>query len=226
MFMCRGLRFLVFSFFVLLLLTLCTSAQQSPSSADTFVSSGTPTANYGAYIIDVVGPGTSTYLKFNLSGIPSGAAVSKATLRLYVDAVVKGGQFDVYSLPSTPSWSENTLTYNSPPPAKGVSATGGHPITVSVSSLNTFVLIDITSTVQGWLLDPSTNNGVVVVLLGNTGNFAFDSKESSITKLLASTGATLGTFSVETNPVALAFDGANIWVANTSSDTLTKIPAF
>ena len=45
---------------------------------------------------------------------------------------------------------------------------------------------------------------------------------SNVTKLLASTGATLGTFPVGTNPIAIAFDGANIWVANTGSNTVSK----
>jgi hypothetical protein len=83
------------------LLSAYTLAQQAPPSADTFVSSATPKINYGSSIIDAVSPGSTTYLKFNLSGVPVGPAVSKATLRLYVDAVVTGGHFDVYNLPST-----------------------------------------------------------------------------------------------------------------------------
>src|SRR5689334_17888696 len=78
---------------------------QAPPSADTFVSSITPKANYGPAIILAVGPGTASYLQFNLSGIPANASVTKATLRLYVDAVTTKGSFDVYQLNST--WSEN-----------------------------------------------------------------------------------------------------------------------
>jgi hypothetical protein len=95
--------------------------------------------------------------------------------------VVAGGQFDVYNLPSTPTWSESTLTYKTPPPALGTSATGAHPTSVSTSSFNTFVLIDITSTVQGWLSNPSSNNGVALALVGSAGWFSFDSKESFLT---------------------------------------------
>jgi hypothetical protein len=163
------------------LLSISALAQQAPPSADTYVSSSTPTFNYGSSIILVVGSGTSTYMKFNLAGAPAGATVSKATLRLFVDAVVTGGQFDVYNLPSSPTWSESTLKYNTPPPALGTSATGGHPITVSSSSCNTFLLVDITATVQGWLTNPSSNNGVALALIGSTGWFSFDSKESFLT---------------------------------------------
>jgi hypothetical protein len=145
------------------------------------VSSSAPKTNYGSSIILAVGSGTNSYLKFDLSGVPAGPSVSKATLRLYLDVVLTGGQFDVYNLPSTPTWSEGTLKYNTPPPPLGTSATGGHPITVSTSSFNTFLLIDITATVQGWLTNPSSNNGVALALVGSTGWFSFDSKEGLFT---------------------------------------------
>jgi hypothetical protein len=46
---------------------------------------------------------------------------------------------------------------------------------------------------------------------------------NSVTKLLASTGATLGVYPVGTHPIGLAFDGVNIWVANNGSNNVTKI---
>jgi hypothetical protein len=140
-----------YAFVTIWALSLPLLGQQSPPSADTFVNSSSPNTNYGSSVIDVVGPGASSYLKFNLAAVPAGTTIKKATLRLYVDAVVTPGQFDVYDLPATPAWSESSLKYNTPPPGKGLSATGGHPIAISASSVNTFVLIDITSTVQGWL---------------------------------------------------------------------------
>jgi hypothetical protein len=85
-----------------LLLSVVTVGQQAPPSADTFVSSVTPNLNFGGNILLAVGGGTNTYLKFNLSTVPAGASVSKATLRLFVNGGVAGGQFDVYNLPSTP----------------------------------------------------------------------------------------------------------------------------
>ena len=156
------------------------SLAQAPPSADTFVSSATPKINYGPSITLVVGTGSTSYVQFNLSGIPAGASVSKATLRLYVDAVLKGGSFDVYQVNS--SWSENTLTFITPPPALGSSATGGHPISINGSSLNQFLLIDITSLVQSWLNGGTPNNGVALALTsGSGGSFSFDSKESLLT---------------------------------------------
>ena len=49
---------------------------------------------------------------------------------------------------------------------------------------------------------------------------------NTVTKLLASTGAVLGTYSVGYGANGVVFDGSNIWVANGSSNTVSKIPAF
>jgi hypothetical protein len=67
----------------LIALTCLPLLAQAPPSADTFVSSSTPKVNYGPSIALVVGPGTTSYVRFNLAGIPAGASISKATLRLY-----------------------------------------------------------------------------------------------------------------------------------------------
>ncbi len=152
---------------------------QAPPSADTFVSSATPKTNYGPSITLIVGQGSTAYIQFNLAGVPTGATVSKAMLRLYVDSVLTSGSFDVYQLNG--SWSESKLTYNTPPPALGTSATGGHPISITSASFNQFLLIDITSLVQGWVNGTIANNGVALALTGTSGYFSFDSKESLLT---------------------------------------------
>jgi hypothetical protein len=82
-------------------LSVFAQAQQAPPKADTYVTSSTPNVNYGSSPILIVGSGTTAYMKFNLSGVPAGPSVSKATLRLFVDAVASGGQFDVYDLAYT-----------------------------------------------------------------------------------------------------------------------------
>jgi YVTN family beta-propeller protein len=47
----------------------------------------------------------------------------------------------------------------------------------------------------------------------------------SVTKLLASTGAVVGTYTVGTGPNGVAFDGTNIWVTNQGSSNVTKLLA-
>jgi len=174
-------RYFYFAVIAVLAVTMfsATTQAQAPPSADTFVSSVTPKANYGASPILVVQAGATTFIQFNLSTLPAGASVNKATLRLYVDAVLTSGSFDVF--PVNGAWSENALTYNTPPPALGSSASGNKPIAITSSSLNKFLLIDITPLVQGWVSGTIANNGVALALTATNGLFSFDSKESLLT---------------------------------------------
>ncbi len=175
----RSIRAAFFCLLWLALLSLPLLAQ-APPTADTFVSSTTPKVNYGSSIALVVGQGSTSYVQFNLAGIPAGASISKATLRLYVDAVAKAGTFDVYQLNS--GWTENTLTYNTPPPPLGLSVTNGTGVSITTASWNQFLLIDITALAQGWVNGTIPNNGVALALTsGSSGSFSFDSKESLLT---------------------------------------------
>ena len=158
--------------------TTCTARAQAPPRADTFVSSNAPARNFGSEPLLAVQAGTTSYVQFNLASLPAGATVNKATLRLYVDISTQAGSFDVYEIDSP--WSENSLNFNNAP-SLGVSATGGKPVTVSRSSQNQFVLVDITPLVQGWLNGTIPNNGVALALVGTAGCFGFDSKESVFT---------------------------------------------
>ena len=166
---------------VVMVVTMFTTVAQTqaPPSADTYVSSSTPKTNYGASPILIVQPGTTAFLQFNLSALPPGASVDKATLRLYVDGVLTGGSFDVF--PVNGAWSESTLTYNTPPPMLGTSATANKPVAITAASSNKFFLIDITTLVQGWVNGTIANNGVALGLTTSNGIFSFDSKESLLT---------------------------------------------
>ena len=48
---------------------------------------------------------------------------------------------------------------------------------------------------------------------------------STVTKLLAATGALVGTYPVGASPTGVAFDGANIWVTNSGGSNVTKLLA-
>jgi YVTN family beta-propeller protein len=50
-----------------------------------------------------------------------------------------------------------------------------------------------------------------------------NSLSNTVTKLQAGTGAVLGIYSVGSGPWAVAFDGANIWVANLCSASVSKL---
>ena len=151
---------------------------QAPPLADTYAASSSPKTNYGKGTTLVVLSGATSYVQFNLAGVPANAPISKATLRVYVDAVATAGSFDVYQLNS--AWAENTLTYNNAP-ALGSSATGGNPVAIASANLHDFVLVDITSLAQAWISGTVPNYGVALQLVGGAGSFSFDSKESTLT---------------------------------------------
>ena len=152
------------------------SLGQAPPSADAYVTTAMPSANFGSSPILPVQAGTSSYVQLNLDAFPANAKIAKATLRLYVDAVTAPGTFDVYAVNG--NWSEHALSANNAP-SLGTSATGGQSVAISKASVNQFVLVDITALVQGWLDGTIANNGVALALTSSSGSFAFDSKESS-----------------------------------------------
>ena len=172
-------RILRLSMSVLAVLCLGGAAfAQAPPSDDTFSNSNNKTQKNGSANLIVVQSGATGYIKFNLGTIPPNATITKATLRLYVNAFVTAGSFDVYEVNT--SWSESTLTYNNAPPL-GISATGSKPVAIASASLNQFVLIDITPLVQSWVDSAVINNGIALALTTKTGAFSFDSKESILT---------------------------------------------
>ncbi len=58
---------------------------QAPAAADAYVASSTPSTNYAYSQVLALQPNVYSYIRFNLSGIPSGATVQKAVLRIYMN---------------------------------------------------------------------------------------------------------------------------------------------
>jgi DNA-binding beta-propeller fold protein YncE len=56
-------------------------------------------------------------------------------------------------------------------------------------------------------------------------NLWITTANNTVIKMRTSDGAVLGTFPVGTGPLGLAFDGANIWVANINSHNIMKLRA-
>jgi hypothetical protein len=163
-------------FCALVVLSCIPSLAQAPPSADAYVTTTQPNSNFGSSSLLPVQPGTTSYIRLNLGILPANPPIAKATLRLYVNAVVAPGSFDVYQVGN--AWTERGISFSSAPQL-GPSATGGHPVSITSASRNQFVLIDITPLVQAWASGSIPNNGVALALSGVTGSFSFDSKESS-----------------------------------------------
>src|SRR5580698_2504618 len=160
-----------------LILLACTAAYgQITPLGDTYTNSADPTTNYGAQkTLDVDAAKEITYIQFNLSSIPTGASISQATLKLYVNTVSTAGAFEVYAVNG--AWTESALTY-SLAPALGSVIDSNVPITTA--DKNQYILIPMTSTVQEWVNTPSSNNGLALVA-GGSFNATFDSKETATT---------------------------------------------
>ncbi len=153
---------------------------QAPAEADAYVASSTPSTNYAFSTVLALQPNVYSYIRFNLSGIPSGATVQKAVLRIYMNypSNAVAGTFDVYQINT--AWSETSLTWSNKP-ALGVSATGGHPVSLGSSNYQNFVLVDITPLVQNWVNGTIPNNGVALMTTTTGASYQFDSKEATYT---------------------------------------------
>ena len=74
---------------------------QAPPSADAYTTLNSTNNNGSATTLSVsvgTGVGTVSYVQFDLSLLPQGVTVNKATLRLYVDSFSTAGSFDVYQV--------------------------------------------------------------------------------------------------------------------------------
>jgi TGF-beta propeptide len=190
-------------------------AQITPS-ADAYTNSADPTTKYGtATLLYVDGATEKAYIQFNLSSIPTGASISQATLKLYVNAVTTAGSFEVYSV-NVP-WSESAITYSNEPAPGSVIDSG---VALTTVDKNQYILIPITSTVQGWVDTPSSNNGIALVAIG-TFNASFDSKENTTTSHPAEldivfAGGGSGITDITTAPSSGLIGGGNSGTLNLS----------
>jgi hypothetical protein len=160
---------------VILLACVAAYAQLTPSQ-DSFTNSAAATTNYGSNVLlDVDGAKETAYIQFNLASIPSGASVSQATLKLYVNAVTMAGSFNVDYVNG--SWSEGTITYDLAP---ALGTTLASNVAITTADKNQYILINITPALQAWLSGSQANDGIALVANG-TFNASFDSKESKTT---------------------------------------------
>jgi hypothetical protein len=152
---------------------------QLPPSADAYVDE-TKATNFGsATTLQVSNPNLETFIKFDLSSLPSGTtgtSVAKATLVLFASAVTSAGSFDVNEVGG--AWGELTIT-NANEPSLGTLIISAVPIVTA--NKNNFVVIDVTQAVKDWLNGTVANNGLALVPNASSVNVTFNSKESTTT---------------------------------------------
>ncbi|MGA8538535.1 MAG: DNRLRE domain-containing protein, partial [Terriglobales bacterium] len=143
-------------------------------TGDAYISSGRSTGNFGAQTNLYVGNGNTSFLQFDLSTLPAGATsgqIARATLRLNVNRVNTAGPLNV--LPVTSAWSESSITFATAPTSSTSVAT------FEASQPGSYVTVDATTLVQGWVAAPATNFGVA--LASNSADVVLDSKENDQT---------------------------------------------
>lgn len=161
------------------------SAVSAPSifqaTADTYVNQSRPAKNFGganAIKLDYASPTMRSYIKFDLSSLPSDHVISSATLRLYSfppngDACpAQGIGVDVYRAASD-GWTELGITYANAP-----GSTGERLSSADGFGVKQYVEFDVTSAVA--------TNGIVSFVLqvpscgaGPTNVTDFKSKEAA-----------------------------------------------
>jgi len=178
-------------------------AQTLAPSQDAYVVPGNG-SNFGTSITITVGSSSSIGLvQFDLTQLPAGltaAQIQKATLTLFLDHVNSGGSINIDTVSASTPWSELTVTGDS-----GISPGIAVNTSVMTNTADTFIALDATSAVQGWITTPSSNNGFMIQ--ANTGtSIQFDSKENTstshpatLTVVLVSNGPTGATGSSGTN---------------------------
>jgi Collagen triple helix repeat (20 copies) len=142
--------------------------------ADASVNAAHPNLNFGTLSNLYVGNGNTTLIRFDLSSLPAGttaAQIGHAALRLYVNRVNASGSINLQ--PVTSTWDELAVT-NATLPALGPASSS-----FSVSDVNQYAVIDVTTLVQGWLTTPGSNYGIALSSAG--ANILFDSKENDET---------------------------------------------
>ncbi|HEY9379057.1 MAG TPA: DNRLRE domain-containing protein [Jiangellaceae bacterium] len=138
--------------------TICTL---SAADADSYVSSGSTSSNFGTATTlnvqasGILGSDMRTFVEFSLSScsIPASSLVTAASLELYLYAAPTAGRtYDAHRV--TASWTETGITWSNQPGAAGAATSS-----VSTGTTDNVRLTwDVTSDVQAFV-DGTANNG-------------------------------------------------------------------
>lgn len=152
--------------------------------ADTYACRSAPSRNFGGGpTVALVGdpqagssPICTGFVRFDLSALPAGVPVTKATLRLWVSRVWRAGAVDVSAV--LEPWEEKTLKGSAAPSLGPVVAS----MLITAVDQQGFATVDVTEAVQDWVNNPgaSPNHGFALSP-GALTVVELDSKESPLT---------------------------------------------
>ncbi len=152
--------------------TTVTLQPDAAAGEDSYISEESTTVNYGAErslrIDSETDKAYRMLLRFNFTGVPSGAYINDATLDLYLTPGAKGDDI-VYGIHAlNTSFDEHEVTWNRATISKPWDTPGGDfssaPYSVGVidsqANWKSFV---ITNLVEGWIRETIANNGMIFV---------------------------------------------------------------
>ena len=160
----------------------CAGTYSLTPSADATVFNYTPDNNYGASTLMYVQSSSSqnqyaaSLVRFNLSMIPQNATIENAYLNLYPYSVSGPPTLRIQRLVSTTSWTETGVTWNNMPYADGNFAASYLPVSSGAWNVD-----GVTTFVQAWVSQPSTNNGFQLFTETNGASAGFYTRESGAT---------------------------------------------
>ena len=131
----------------LLLLPAGAWAAGANASADTYVSSATPSSNFGTATAINIGGGNTGLIQFDLSALPAGLAaanINKATMTFYVNTVAIAGAVDISQV--TSAWTETGVNNGNRPTYLSPFLLG-----VPTSTSRQYVTVDVTQLVKDWV---------------------------------------------------------------------------
>ncbi|MFZ7130906.1 MAG: DNRLRE domain-containing protein [Eubacteriales bacterium] len=135
------------------------------ANEDAYVLLSQPNTNFGSNPYLYIGRGANasfiyrSYLYFNLSNIPVSSTINSATLNLYLIDKPVPGDLEVSIYRTLNTFNENSVTYNNQPAI----APTGIMATIGDMDLHSYIQIDITTLVQGWLTGSISNTGLAIL---------------------------------------------------------------
>jgi hypothetical protein len=154
------------------------------SSADTWIDSVLPNDTHGGdsnLVMRTPGNSERILINFDIAGI-TGKTVTSATLYFYVSDSDPGVTVFVHRL--TAGFGESQATWTDAQLGQPWTIVGGdydpHPIVSFQATGNCLVPLDVTGLVQGWAGNPLSNQGLILIVVGQSGfSTTISSKENS-----------------------------------------------
>jgi hypothetical protein len=169
--------------------------QPGSEGKDAYINSGSATRNYGASTtIDLATTDAKRGLiEFNLSGVPSGATITNATLTLYLSSKGIGASVPVTIQRINNSWTEGTgndqvtndgASWNSRNGSVNWNTAGGDFGTIiwantTVSTQDIFYTWNIANLTQNWINGTYPNYGMMLRTTSGSGLWKFASSEDT-----------------------------------------------